>query len=188
VIKAEPTLTRAAEQQPTTSQTPNGYSFPTAEERQKRYVRNMVGPFSLARITVSAALDQWDEHPLEWGQGAQGYGKRFASQFGKNAIRQTVTYGLSEALDLDTGFRRSTRKGLWPRLSDALLQNVTSRTRSGKRVISAPIIAGAYAGPVIASETWYPSRYSYKDGLRSGTYSIATGFGLNVVREFIFNW
>jgi len=31
-------------------------------------------------------------------------------------------------------------------VEDALVQNVTSRTRSGKRVVSVPIIAGAYAG------------------------------------------
>ena len=75
-----------------------------------------------------------------------------------------------------------------PRLGDALIQNVTARTRSGKRVLSVPVIAGAYTGSIIPYETWYPSRYNYKDGLRSGTFSIARGFGINVIREFLFNW
>jgi hypothetical protein len=179
------TFTENTAQNPTTT---DDYVFPTAEQRAKRYAKNVVGPFALVRTAFTAGIDQWSDHPEEWGQGSKGYGKRFASNFGKNAIRQTVSYGLSEALRLDTGFERSKRKGFWPRLSDALVQNVTSRTRSGKRVLSAPIFVGAYTGSIVPHETWYPSRYSYKDGLRSGTYSIAAGFGINVLREFVFNW
>ena len=164
------------------------YVFPTSKKRFNRYAKSTVGPFSLLRSGISAGIDQWSDSPEEWEQGASGYGKRFASNFGRNAIRQTVSYGLSEALRQDTGFERSKRKGFWPRLSDALVQNVTSRTRSGKRVVSAPLIAGAYASSLIAVEAWYPERYSYKDGLRSGTYSLATGFAINIVREFVYNW
>jgi len=164
------------------------YVFPSASKRFHRYVKNTVGPLSLLKSAAGAGLSHWDDDPLEWGQGAEGYGKRLASNIGSNAIRQSVTYGLSEALHLDTGFEKSKRKGFWPRLSDALVQNVTSRNRSGKRIISAPIFAGAYAGSIIPSETWYPDRYSYKDGLRSGTYSLGTGFAINIVREFLFNW
>lgn len=161
------------------------YVFPTHHERFKRFVDSTVGPFSLARIAVSAGINQWKDHPEEWEQGASGYGKRFASSFGKHAIRQTVTYGLDEALGLDTGFRRSTRTGLGPRLKDALLENVTSRNRKGDRVVSVPRFAGAYSAAIIRAETWYPSRYDYKDGLRSGTTSILTGFAFNVLREFV---
>jgi hypothetical protein len=119
---------------------------------------------------------------------ARGYGKRYASSLGANAIHQTVTYALDEALGLDTGFQKSSRNGFFPRFKDALIQNLTSRTRSGKRVISVPRFAGVYSGAIISRETWYPERYNYKDGLRSGTTSLLEGFGLNLVREFVFNW
>ena len=164
------------------------YVFPTKAERFKRYVNGTVGPFRLARTGVSAGIDQWKDSPEEWGQGMKGYGKRYASGLGRNAIQQTITYGLDETLNLDTGFQRSRREGFMPRLKDALLQNVTSRTRSGNRVISVPRFVGVYSGAVIASETWYPERYNYKDGLRSGTSSILTGFGINLIREFVVNW
>ena len=118
----------------------------------------------------------------------KGYGKRYASGLGRNAIQQTITYGLDSALTLDTGFQRSKREGFFPRFKDALLENVTSRTRSGKRVVSVPRFVGVYSGAVIASETWYPERYSYKDGLRSGTSTMLTSFGINLIREFVVNW
>jgi hypothetical protein len=107
---------------------------------------------------------------------------------GQNLINQTVTYGLDEAMGLDTGFQRSKRDGFFPRFKDALIQNVTSRTKSGDRVVSVPRFAGIYTGAIVARETWYPDRYNYKDGLRSGSTSLLTGFGINLVREFVFNW
>ena len=186
----QPTTTTPAPQaspDPQASPTPT-YVFPDNKERFRRYVKSTVGPFALARTAASAGIQQANDSPEEWEQGMKGYGKRFASGFGRNAIRQTITYGLDEALDLDTGFQKSTRSGFGPRLKDALLYNITSRTRSGKRVLSAPRLIGVYSGGVIAAEAWYPERYSYKDGLRSGTTTLLTGFGINVIREFLFNW
>jgi hypothetical protein len=173
--------------QPSPSPTP-AYVFPDNGERFRRYVKSTVGPLALLRTAASAGIAQANDSPEEWEQGMKGYGKRFASSFGRRAIQQTVTYGLDEALDLDTGFKKSTRTGFFPRFKDALLENVTSRTPSGKRVFSAPRIVGVYTGSVIAAEAWYPERYSYKDGLRSGTRTLLTGFGFNLIREFVFNF
>ena len=189
VTKEQTTKPVVVDSKATTSQTTTpDYVFPTAGERFKRYVKDTVGPMRLLRTAAGAGIQQWQDSPEEWGQGMKGYGKRFASGMGRNAIQQTVAYGLDSAFQLDTGFRRSKREGFFPRLKDALLENVTSRTKSGKRVISAPRFAGVYTGSVIASETWYPDRYSYKDGLRQGTRTLLTGFGINVVREFLIKW
>jgi hypothetical protein len=166
----------------------NTYVFPTRREKFDRYVSDTVGPMTLTRSTFTAALHQWKDNPEEWGQGMKGYGKRFASSFGRNAIQQSVTYGLDEALRLDTGFQRSSREGVFARVKHAFLENVTSRTKSGRRVISAPRLVGVYTGAIVATETWYPERYSYKDGLRMGTGTLITGFGINLVREFLINW
>jgi hypothetical protein len=178
-------VTRVNDQQTTTIP---DYVFPTHKERFDRYVKSTVGPFRLAWSAAAAGIDQRRDHPEEWGQGMKGYGRRYASNLGQNAIQQTVTYGLDAAFGLDTGFKKSTRDGVGARVKDALIQNVTSRTKSGRRVISAPRLAGAYSGAIISRETWYPDRYSYKDGLRAGTGNLLTGFGINLIREFVFNW
>jgi hypothetical protein len=164
------------------------YVFPTHRERFDRYVKDTVGPFRLARTAAAAGLDQWRDSPEEWGQGMKGYGKRFASSFGRGAIQQTVTYGLDEALGVDSGFHRSGREAVGPRVKHAFLETITSRTKSGNRVLSAPKLAGVYTGAIVATETWYPERYSYKDGLRMGTGTLLTNFGINIVREFFINW
>lgn len=173
-----------SDQQQATTQT---YVFPSGKERFKRYVKDTVGPFRLLRIGAAAGIAQWRDAPEEWGQGMKGYGRRYASGLGQNAIHQTVTYGLDEAMGLDTGFEKSKREGFGARFKDALLQNVTSRKRNGDRVVSVPRFAGIYTGAIVARETWFPERYSYKDGIRNGTTTLLTGFGFNLVREFLFN-
>jgi hypothetical protein len=161
------------------------YEFPSEKERFKRYIGNMIGPWRLARTGAAAGLAQWRDAPEEWGQGMKGYGKRFASGLGQNAIHQTVSYGLDEAMGLDTGFVKSKREGFMPRFKDALIQNVTSRKRNGDQVVSVPRFAGIYTGAIVARETWFPERYSYKDGIRNGTTTLLTGFGMNLIREFV---
>lgn len=164
------------------------FVFPTHRERFDRYLKDTVGPFRLTRSAVAAGLDQWRDTPEEWGQGMKGFGKRYASSLGRNAIQQTVTYGLDEALGVDSSFHRSGREGLMPRVKHAFLETITSRTKSGNRIISAPKLAGVYTGAIVATETWYPERYSYKDGLRMGTGTLLTSFGINLVREFFISW
>jgi hypothetical protein len=166
----------------------SNYVFPTHRERFDRYVKDTVGPFRLARTAASAGIDQWRDTPEEWGQGMKGYGRRFASGMGRNLVQQSVTYGLDEAFGLDSSFRRSEREGFGARVKHAFLETVTSRTKSGNRVLSAPRLAGVYTGAIVATETWYPDRYRYKDGLRMGTNSLITNFGINLVREFLIKW
>ncbi len=179
---------KAASQQTRTKSAPQPFVFPTRRERFNRYVKSTVGPSSLVGSAITAGIDQWRDHPDEWEQGAKGYGKRYASDFARNGIQQTVVYGLDSALGLDTKFRRSTRKGFFPRMVDALAENVTSRNRSGGRVISVPRISGIYTAQIIKYEGWFPERYSYKDGLRGGTRSLATGFAVNLLREFVIRF
>lgn len=173
-------------QSSTKNTTTQPFVFPTRRQRLSRYVKSTVGPSSFVGSAITAGIDQWRDHPDEWEQGAKGYGKRYASDFGRNAIQQTVIYGLDSALGMDTKFRKSTRKGFFPRMADALAENVTSRNRSGGRVISVPRITGVYTAQVIKYEGWFPERFNYKDGLRSGTRSLATGFAVNLLREFVF--
>jgi hypothetical protein len=172
---------------PAQGSTNGTYVFPTKKERFKRYVWDTIGPWTLLAVAAAAGIDHWAKNPPEWGQGASGYGKRYASDLGQNAIQQTTSYGLSEAFRLDSSFTNSSRSGFGPRLEDALLENVTSRTRKGKRIISVPRLAGFYVGGIVATEAWYPSRFNYKDGLREGTYALLFGFATNVFEEFILH-
>jgi hypothetical protein len=172
-----------AEKQQTAS---NGYTRPTAKKRFNRYVNSMVGPFALARQVAGAGIATWRNSPEEWGGQWEGFGKRLASNFGKNVIKQTTIYGLDEALKLDSGYYRATGKSTGAKIKNALISPVTARTPSGKRTIGIPRLVGTYTGNIIARETWYPDRYDWKDGVRSGTISLGIGAAFNLFKEFVW--
>ena len=50
-----------------TTTTPD-YVFPTHRERFNRYLKSTVGPFRLVWSAGAAGIDQWRDHPEEWGQ------------------------------------------------------------------------------------------------------------------------
>jgi hypothetical protein len=163
---------------------PAGEVRPPASERFRQFMLDTAGPVTLLEVAGWAGLAHVGNVPVEWGHGTAGYGKRFASFAGQNAVEETVTYGLSEALHVDSRFHKSRKHGFWPRASDALAQAVTSRRADGRVVISVPLLAG-YAAGGMALARWYPDRYDYRDGLRFGAGSLTVAAGVCLVREFI---
>jgi hypothetical protein len=178
-------FTPSKRSQPAQTQTPT-YTRPTAEKRFKRYVNDTIGPFTLLGIAASAGISTATNEPEEWGKKAEGFGRRVASNFGRTLIRETAIYGLDEALKLDSGFYRSQKRDVGSRVKNALLSTVTARKANGKRTIGVPRLVGTYTASIVAAETWFPARYTYKDGLQSGTISLGINAAFNLFREFIF--
>lgn len=181
-------------QEPTPTATPasaiepadTGYVPPTAEERRKRFINSTVGPIALGRSVATAGISTWRNSPEEWGTKWEGFGRRVASNIGRNAIKQTTIYGLDEAFKVDSHFERSRSKSTSARIRNALISPVTARNRDGKRVIGVPRLVGTYGASIIAYETWYPDGYNWKDGVRSGTISLGFNAAFNLFKEFIW--
>ena len=163
---------------------PAGDARPAAPERFRNFVLDTAGPVWLVEAVAYAGIAQARDTPPEWGGGAKGFGKRYASLLGQGAIQEAVTYGLSEAMSVDSRFRKSGKHGFFPRAGDALLQSVTSRRANGDRVVSVPLLAG-YAAGGLGMMTWYPDGYTNKDGFGYGGVALASRAAVNLIREFI---
>lgn len=163
---------------------PPGQIQSTRAERFKDFANDAAGPVVLVETIGWAALAHARNTPEEWGRGVGGFGRRYASLVGQSVIQEGVTYGLSELTGVDSRFHKSTKHGFLPRAGDALLQSVTSRRASGTRVVSAPLLAG-YAVGGIGMMTWYPDRYTAKDGAGYGVLALASRVGVNLIREFV---
>lgn len=162
------------------------YIRPDAKTREKDYVSSIFGPFSIAKNVALAGYNTWQNSPEEWGPTWEGFGRRVASNFGQSAIKNSVQFGLDEVLKVDSKFYRSKDKSVGARITNALVSPVTARTVDGKRTIGIPRIVGTYSSAIIARETWYPDRYSWKDGVKSGTISLGFTAGMNLIKEFVW--
>jgi hypothetical protein len=164
------------------------YVRPTEKTKLYNYVFDAFGPFPLVGAGIAAGINQIDNSPPEWKQGAAGYGRRFGSDFGIAAVTITTRYTLAEAFHEDTLYYRCQCKGLFPRLTHAVLSTFTGRHgEDGHRVFSFSALVAPYAGTMTAVYGWYPGRYNAKDAFRMGNYSLLGYAGANVALEFLYS-
>ena len=164
------------------------YLRPTEKTRLRNYFFDTLGPYPIVGAAIAGGINQADNTPPEWKQGAAGYGKRFGSDFGIAAVTTTTRYALARAFREDTLYYRCECRGFFPRLSHAVISTFTGRRGDdGRRVFSFPALVAPYAGTMTAVYAWYPGRYNAKDAFRMGNYSLLGYVGGNVALEFFYS-
>jgi hypothetical protein len=164
------------------------YTRPTEKTKVQNYLFDAFGPYPIAGAAFGAGISQAYNTPPEWKQGAQGYSRRFGSDFGIAAISTTTRYGLAQAFKEDTLYYRCECKGVFPRLRHALISTLTARRgEDGHRVFSIPALIAPYAGSMTAVYAWYPGRYTGKDAFRMGNYTMLGYVGGNIGLEFLYS-
>jgi len=164
------------------------YIRPTERTKISNYAFDTFGPYPVAGAAFAAGINQWTNSPPEWGQGLEGFGKRFGSDFAIAAIGTTTRYGLAEAFREDTLYYRCECSGPFPRLRHAVISTMTGRRGAdGHRVFSISALAAPYAGSMIAVHLWYPDRFDMKDAFRMGNYSLLSYMGGNIALEFFYS-
>ena len=157
----------------------------TQSERTRLYLDTMINPFGYIKAGFSAGIDQWNNKPPEWEQGASGYGKRYVNILGQYSIQRTVTFGLSSALHEDNRYFNSGKKEFWPRIGYAISSGILARHDDGSRHISISQLGGVAAGSFL-SRSWQPrSQNSAADGAVSFGITMGSNMGFGVVKEFL---
>jgi hypothetical protein len=73
-------------------------------ERNRIYLRSLINPVWYLKGASSAGIDQRNDKPREWEQGASGYAKRFGNIMGQYTIQRAVTFGASSILHEDNRY------------------------------------------------------------------------------------
>jgi hypothetical protein len=163
------------------------YTRPTQEIKLRNYVFDAFGPYPISGAAAVAGIGQIDNTPAAWKQGAAGYSRRFGSDLGIAAISTTTRYALAQAFKEDTLYYRCECKGVFPRLSHAVVSSLTARHgEDGHRAFSFSAFIAPYAGTVTAVYAWYPDNYGLRSGLRMGNYNLLGSVGENILMEFIY--
>lgn len=181
----------ASQQQPRPAQAPAALprmvvhpSPMSAEEKWKYYLKSTYGPKSIAYSLFGAGIKQAQDSVPEWGQGMEGYSKRFASGFGQKAIKRSVQHGLGGLLGEAPRYFASLDSGIWPRTLHAAKEILVTHKDSGGTRIAYTRFVGTFTG-VYVSRQWRP-----ENDQTVGQYFSATGTSLgidaakNVFKEF----
>jgi hypothetical protein len=140
-------------------------------------------PMSILGFAAYAGVLQSFDAPKEWGQGASGYGKRFASTVAWSGIHSTLAFGLDSTLHQDPRYHRAGSGG-WRRVGHALRETILTRTDGGGETLSTWRLGSAY-GAAFLSNQWYPDRLNtVRLGMIEGTVTLGFDFAGNLGLEF----
>jgi hypothetical protein len=141
-------------------------------------------PSSFAKSAFTAAIAQWQDTPAEWGQGMEGYGRRYGHRLANRGVESAIGLGVTAALRQDPRYYRNPGAGAGKRLWNALSQVVITRTDGGGKTFSVWRFAGNYGGQFV-SNTWRPERQrTFGNTMERGSISLSFDVASNVFKEF----
>lgn len=161
------------------------WKTPTAEERWRVFWRGVAwGPGAFVRASTSAAAQQYSNTPADYGQGAGGYGKRFANNFATFTLQDAASNSLAAWAGYEVRYIQCKCSGFFPRLGHAMLFNLVTYDRNGKKVFNWPNVVGNYAAGMLSAQYTPNSKWSAQ-GIQAGHNAIVFGFGSAVIQEFL---
>jgi hypothetical protein len=157
----------------------------TAGEKFQLFAVNTVSPFQFLASAAIAGIDQADDRYPSWGQGGEGFGKRFAASYADAATSNFFgTFLFPSVLHQDPRYFRKGTGSFGSRLGYAVTRILVTRTDSGRSAANASLWLGATASGAL-SNVYYPrdqqtgANTAERIGINLGTTA-----GLNVAREF----
>jgi hypothetical protein len=151
----------------------------TARGKFSHYLRSTYGPASFGYSFAGSWINQARDTVPEWGQGMEGYGKRFGSSYGQKVVKDSIRLGLVEMLHEDPRYFASGRSGIWQRTEYAIGQTFISHKDSGGTRLAYSRFLSGFAASYVAHQ-WYPDAYH-----TTGDYLVGGGisFGLDVAKN-----
>jgi hypothetical protein len=142
-------------------------------------------PFSWVTTGLFAGVAQWHDQSREFGQGAQGYAKRYGASFADGAIANFMSEAiLPSLLHEDPRYFRLGRGSFFHRVGYTISREVITRKDSGRSAFNISEIAGNLGAAALSNLYYPPSERSAGETFERFAVNIVSDAGFNVLKEF----
>ena len=157
-----------------------------ADRRFKLYIRQTyTTPGIYIKTTLFAVHDQIHNTYPEWGDGFDGFAKRFGTRQAEFVMQNSVVSLGDGLLGWEPRYDRCHCTGFWPRTRHAIIRNFVTydRTEKSLRPQLFPYL-GAFVGNVAAT-AWTPGNSEWQvKGVQGVISQVPIGMGVNFIGEF----
>jgi len=163
-----------------------GMNPPTLTSGQKfRLAVQYLNPYTFVFVAGEAGVNQARNSPSEYGQGAEGYGKRYGAGFADGLTAAVFITGLYPSLlRQDPRYYRLGDGGLSHRMGYAVSRVLVTRQDSGRKAFNVSEMLGSFSSSALAV-TYYPkSERDFSDVAERVSIQFAFDAGFNVLKEF----
>lgn len=170
---------------PSTIDMTPAYTPLTGKQRVSLYVRDAFwSPAAFFGAAGPALGAHWKNEPPSWGQGMEGYSKRFANRFARSALQATYEAAGAAALKHEVRYVRSGHPGLFRRVAHALAAEFVTYDHAGRRTPHVSHVGSVFAAEFTATR-WMPPGYrDVSTALRGVSVQFGVGGAVNLFREF----
>jgi hypothetical protein len=157
----------------------------TTRQKWQLMVKTQLDPFTFVSAGITAGLGQASDAFPQYGQGAEGFGKRYGSALADNMSSNFFSnFAYPVLFKQDPRYFRMGEGPFVNRLFSCVEQEFVSRKDSGGRTFSFSNVLGAITAGTL-SNAYYPSQ-SRGVGLTASRTAIALGYGAagNLFLEF----
>ncbi len=149
---------------------PEGLIF---KQRFCIYARQLVTVEALAGATIFSGVAQFRDDPVEWGQGASGYARRFGTRYSQGVAKTTGDFVVGSLLKEDPRYEASRDTNFWKRTGHAFASIFVVKNVYGNQRPAFSKFAGAASSGLVGL-AWYPDRLNRPGDVAA---RIGTGFG-----------
>ncbi len=129
----------------------------TTAEKFKVTARSSFDPVEYFWYGMLAGLSQAENSEAGYGQGAQGYGKRYGAYFADGTIENFMTTAIFPSLfRQDPRYFQLGKGGFWKRTGYAIGRIFVTRTDSGQKQFNYSEILGSAVASGISNYTYHP--------------------------------
>jgi hypothetical protein len=157
-----------------------------SDRRFKLYVRQTYTAFGIyIKTTLFTIHDQIHNTYPEWGDGFDGFAKRFGTRQAQFIIQNSVISLGDGLLGWEPRYDRCRCEGFWPRTRHAIIRNFVTYDRSERslRPQLFPYL-GAFAGSVTTTAREPNNSEWQVKGLQGAITQVPIGMGINFIGEF----
>jgi hypothetical protein len=161
------------------------YSPISTAEKFKIAAHDGFDPFSWVTTALYAGVAQWHDQSIEFGQGAQGYAKRYGAAFADGAISNMMSEAiLPSLLHEDPRYFRLGRGSFFHRVGYTISRELITRKDSGREGFNISEIAGNFGAAALSNLYYPPSERSAGEIMERFAVNIVSDAGFNVLKEF----
>jgi hypothetical protein len=149
------------------------------------FVRDSFDPVTFLGTGFNAGLDQAENTDTRYGQGAEGYGRRFGAEYaGQATSRFFKDFAYPSIFSEDPRYYRLAHGSTRRRLLHAMEHAVVAHRDNGKPMFNFSEWLGT-ASAVVVSNTYHPdNERGFSPAAQRVGYSILQDMGFDVLREF----
>jgi hypothetical protein len=143
-----------------------------------------LNPYTFGFVAAEAGINQARNHPEDYGQGAEGYGKRYGAGLADGLTDGFFVTGVYPSLfRQDPRYYRLGDGGFAHRAGYAATRILVTRQDSGRKAFNFSEVLGSFSAA--AYVTYYPkSERDFSDVAQRAGIQFAFDAGFNVLKEF----